>query len=526
LALIGAGFVFFFLRFFLAAKKKVKIYSVLAVVVLMLSFFGFRAAYQNSESLRDVTPQAIGRYVSISFFEGTAKTRLMAWEIALKGFMDKPLFGWGAENFEHVFDEHYNKDFVDHSFMETRWNKVHNYHLEVLVNMGIFTFISYIALYFFVFRILWKGSVDKDNTDQKAFILLFSLFTAYVIQNTFAFDTINSFVYFFFCLAFLSSFGLTKEFSFSKFKKVFALLKKIFPLFLVIFILFFFLKSIFWYNSSRILATARDHANIGDFNGWSEYALKSYDYDIPNAWDRSVFLIQDLMSLDSSGKITKQELEKLLELIEKDLIRGQEKTSLVFYDFWLAQLYVLAGEYVGEEYFQKAEELLKTAMEKSPEKPHYPILLGRIYMFDGNAEKSVEVLTELLEKKDFIEARWLRAIAFLSAGDRERGLEEIEKAEEFGKKTDAGVQYMIDLYAEEKEYDKIIELYDFLIIKYPEREARYRANMGATYMEAGEIEKSLIEINKAIELDIDLLPEAQNFLKLNNININDYAHIF
>ena len=49
-----------------------------------------------------------GRLLQISFSDATAQSRFWVWGEAWQGFLERPIFGWGPENFTAVYDEYFN----------------------------------------------------------------------------------------------------------------------------------------------------------------------------------------------------------------------------------------------------------------------------------------------------------------------------------------------------------------------------------------------------------------------------------
>ena len=53
------------------------------------------------------TSPVLSRFSSLSFEEIKTQGRYFVWPIAMKGFKEKPILGWGQENFHEVFQKHY-----------------------------------------------------------------------------------------------------------------------------------------------------------------------------------------------------------------------------------------------------------------------------------------------------------------------------------------------------------------------------------------------------------------------------------
>ncbi len=119
--------------------------------------------------------------------------RLIAWTMGFRAFLDRPLFGWGWENFYYAFNAHYNPVFLRQGIGETFFDKPHNIIIEFLATTGIVGFAAYV---FLIGVALW-------TTRRNLWMLV--VLGLYVIQNMFAFDTVTSYIMFFIVLAYLDS---------------------------------------------------------------------------------------------------------------------------------------------------------------------------------------------------------------------------------------------------------------------------------------------------------------------------------
>ena len=51
------------------------------------------------------------RLLLIDPSDAAAQTRFWAWGSAWRGFLERPILGWGPENFSTVFDKHFDARF-------------------------------------------------------------------------------------------------------------------------------------------------------------------------------------------------------------------------------------------------------------------------------------------------------------------------------------------------------------------------------------------------------------------------------
>ncbi|MDO8467217.1 MAG: O-antigen ligase family protein [bacterium] len=144
--------------------------------------------------------RALARLTSISFSEHTVRSRVMIWGIGLQAFKERPILGWGQENFIQAFSKYFNPGLYD---QEPWFDRPHNIIFEWLVNGGVFGLASYLSLYGVLFYYIWKLGRRKIFTITESILVLVTL-VAYFFQNLFVFENFNTYVLFFSIAAFLN----------------------------------------------------------------------------------------------------------------------------------------------------------------------------------------------------------------------------------------------------------------------------------------------------------------------------------
>ncbi len=171
--------------------------GIAAMVVLAGVFFALRSA--------SLLPQSgtLGRLASISTSDLTTMSRFQyIWPTAFKGAAERPLVGWGQENFSYVFNQHYQPGMWN---QEQWFDRAHNQFLDWMIAGGFPAFLLYIS--FFVL-VAWSIIRSRDlSVPQQAALL--GLLAAYAFNNLFVFDNLTSSIYFFAILAF--AYGLSRE---------------------------------------------------------------------------------------------------------------------------------------------------------------------------------------------------------------------------------------------------------------------------------------------------------------------------
>ena len=118
--------------------------------------------------------------------------RLWTWASSLMAFMDRPILGWGLENFPMAFDIYYDPR---HFKIESFFDRTHNIFLEYLISGGVLLLGSWLAIFYGYFMKLVKST--KDNW----FIVKLAFPVAYFVAAFFLFDVLAVYVVLFVFLA-------------------------------------------------------------------------------------------------------------------------------------------------------------------------------------------------------------------------------------------------------------------------------------------------------------------------------------
>ncbi len=177
-------------------SKKLKnafMYVIGAFVVLVICFFAFRKAeFVNKNPV-------LSRFSTLSFSEFKTQGRYFVWPMALKGIAERPVLGWGQENFNFVFNKYYDPQM----FGQEEWfDRTHNVVLDWLIAGGVLGFGSYAFIYLALLYYIWRKESDLKNSEKS---VLTGLVVAYVFHNLFVFDNLISYIMFFTVLAYVHS---------------------------------------------------------------------------------------------------------------------------------------------------------------------------------------------------------------------------------------------------------------------------------------------------------------------------------
>lgn len=158
-----------------------------SIVVLAGLFFVLRdtALIQSSDTLK--------RVADISLTDRTTQSRFMIWGMAAQGALERPITGWGLENFSYVFNKYYDPEMYN---QEAWFDRAHNQFLDWLVAGGVPAFLLYVSLYIFAALAIIRSQLLLP---QQAALL--GLLAAYAFNNSLVFDNLVGATFFFVVVA-------------------------------------------------------------------------------------------------------------------------------------------------------------------------------------------------------------------------------------------------------------------------------------------------------------------------------------
>lgn len=169
--------------------RKAGIGLIAALVIVVGAFLPLRDAPFVTES------PVLSRLASINLEEGS--TRFSIWNMAWKGFLEKPVFGWGQENFNYVFNTHYDASLYA---QEPWFDRAHNVFFDWLVAGGALGLLLYVSFYAITLWYLWRKENGFDISERALFT---GLLAGYAFHNLFVFDNLMSYVLFFAVLGYI-----------------------------------------------------------------------------------------------------------------------------------------------------------------------------------------------------------------------------------------------------------------------------------------------------------------------------------
>ncbi|MEK7553529.1 MAG: O-antigen ligase family protein [Patescibacteria group bacterium] len=211
-AILGLGAGIFFLLIYFAIKKPsnfeterlnfktLKFLNIRRISIILLSliiiFSGTFWLTRQNQFWQDIP--GLNRLAKTAIFDvndTSTQFRLITWKLSWDAFKEKPILGWGIENFLVAYEKHYNPGYAIYG--ESWMDRAHNKIFDVLVMQGIFGLLTYFGIFGAVFYLLFKKVGGFIS------ITLATLIGGYFIQNLFVMDQIISDIMFFAILGYL-----------------------------------------------------------------------------------------------------------------------------------------------------------------------------------------------------------------------------------------------------------------------------------------------------------------------------------
>ncbi len=195
--------VFTVLLFLTFSKKSMRKIGVIVIAMLLL-FYGTLRYFKDAQFVQNLP---LGRFLTISTTDDSAQTRFWTWGSAWKGFLERPVLGWGPENFTTVFDKYFDpRHFVPGKNTETWFDRAHSLFFDALAETGILGFLAYFGMFATFFWEFFKKKISAIHAAGPGALVLAALVVAaplgHLVQGIAIFDVLPMFINLFLFLAF------------------------------------------------------------------------------------------------------------------------------------------------------------------------------------------------------------------------------------------------------------------------------------------------------------------------------------
>ncbi len=482
------------------------LYGLGALVMLVAVFLAVRESSFVKQS------ETLSRFASISLTDRTTTARFQIWNMAYQGFVEKPLMGWGQENFSYVFNKYYSPEM----YSQEQWfDRAHNQFLDWLIAGGLPAFVLYIAFFVLVVWVVMRSEVL--SVPEQAIIL--GLLAGYAFNNLLVFGDLMSSVYFFAILAFahgLSKRGVPRFMFLSRPLKD-TTVAAIAPFVVVVVVVGG------WALNAPGIARAQDLLNavmtqvpVSDGKGGLVGQAKDPKIQLAQfkgvvgpgvwpgtrlGWQESTEQLMQFSSNIASNSVDpalKQEVFAFAEKSAQALLASRKNDARL-------QLFFGAFE---DTYGRHAEAIamLNQALVNSPKKQQIMFQLGVVHLNAGDAKSAlVPFKAAFDEAPSYTDARVLYAAVLFYNGQYKEA--DTLLIEGFGTVL-VDDSRLLQVYTNTKQFDRVQGVWKNKIAANP-KDAQLHAGLASAYFGAGDKTNAISELRLAAQLDPTLAPQVQ-----------------
>jgi tetratricopeptide (TPR) repeat protein len=230
-------------------------------------------------------------------------------------------------------------------------------------------------------------------------------------------------------------------------------------------------------------------------------------YEIRHRFAKFVIEASNTKDALSSPKVI-DALELAIQEVEKNKKENHDDYLPLLY---LARLHIMLGKNDPSSFHNdKAVEESLAALEISPTFVRSYFEVAQAYINKKDYDTAIGYFEEAHElQPDVAVTSWYLGMTYIEMGQVQKGLKFLE---------DAGMSYnatqllkMIDVYVGQKNYPKVVELYEKVVRQNPDN-PQFHASLAVAYAQVGRIDQAVAAARKAAELDPSFAAESQAFI--------------
>jgi len=387
--IVGVGIATLLIAVLESQRKTLRKWAIGTLITIAIIVGGFIAA-RDSAFVKE-TP-LLARFSEISISNFSKNARVMVWGMAYEGFKERPILGWGMENYNYVFNKYYDPNMWG---QEQWFDRAHNVFFDWLIAGGILGLLGYVSLFACAVYCIWRRA-DELSVVEKS--VLTGLLGGYFFQNLFVFDNLTSLIYFGTILAYVDSMGHTQvESGALKVESKFKVGEEDLTIFVSVwaFILALVLVYTVNYNgymqNTTLIRALSERSDKGAVHNL-ELIKKTIAYNsFGTAEAREQLASFSTGAFDSSKGISEMQ-KQFIDLAKSELEKQAEELPTD------ARYQLFAGSYLAKTgEIDKGIEYLKKALELSPTKQTILFELASAYYSKKDTVKSEEIFKRAFE---------------------------------------------------------------------------------------------------------------------------------
>lgn len=525
---LGAGIITSLALFLFLGEKQGTSFSLshttlkrAAAAVVILGILGVSLLLAAPEFSKMFLPKRLQGLLNFNVQERTASARLGVWQVAWEGWKERPLLGWGPENFTILFNEKYDPQLYR---VEPWFDRAHSFIFDVGSTTGFAGLIAYLGMFgaalFMAMRQWNVGAMPLS-----AFVMVCAVFAAYLAQNLFTFDALPSFLLVGVVFAYVAAHDAHVP---ERQRRKTPGGEKNGRALFVMGVGALVLAGMGYGVALRPIMT-----NAAAYRGWEllrtgggdDAAIaafeKSIAYGTPYSIDARRFMAEYVFEfLKQRGKRPDESLRRLMEYAIQNMNENRkEEPQQVKWVMYRGELYSLMAQRFDAAFAKKAEEDFLRAKEMSPGRPQIYLELANARKLQGDINGAWQYIDYVITiVPDFVFGHLNAAVLAIETGDTEREERELVALRQHGELDNETLR---DAYFKKGRYGDAARIQEFMLAfverQVPVYTAKYRAtlyaHLAALYQLAGETSKAREAALQVRQLDPARASEVQAFLQ-------------
>ena len=171
--------------------SKIKNNNQKTILSYLLFVCGIIAMLVSAYSL--LSPDGLLRQFYLS--QATA-VRPIIWQMSEVAIKQRPVLGWGSDNFERVFEKKYDNRILEDRYGNEAWfDRAHNIFVDQAISSGFLGLILYFIVYsVIILSLIFSALKSVEREDKILAVLLIVYFSLHLLELQTAFDTSISYI--------------------------------------------------------------------------------------------------------------------------------------------------------------------------------------------------------------------------------------------------------------------------------------------------------------------------------------------
>ena len=473
-------------------------------IVIPLVFWSIRKADYVQKNA------ALQRLTNYSFSEGTIQDRFLIWKMSLKGIAERPILGWGQENYYLVFQKYFDPGLFG---AEPWFDRSHNVFLDWGVHAGVIGLGAYLGILGIA---VWQivRTMRRDRALFFTGLALLGLFATDFFQKLFVFDNFSSYLLFFAFLAYTEYVSAPARASADERHTRHASQGAVAAAVLLAIVAVWG----WWANIRpirqsqaliRALQLVRSNAGVAEVEAAFQETFAYQSFGSTEAREQLGSLVRTIVGNTAGPALDRIRFTDFaLSELRKETDRPAADVKHLL--FMLSILNVAMP--LDQKYAIEANAVAEEALKKSPTKQLVYFEVAQMYLSQGQLDRALG----LMQRAWRLAPQWQIPAAHtwtIAAFAKNQGaIEELKTLWTLNDFDEGGLLNISRAYQQIGDVANARAAYAALVKKYPAN-AQYHATYAALLAEAGKHGEARSQVEEAIRLDPAFEKEGKQFLE-------------